>query len=425
MVVVPSRDNIERYKQLKTEIEAMVGRINGKYSTLSWRPIVYQYKSVSFNELVAIYDISDLGLITPLRDGMNLVAKEYVACQRENVGMLILSEMAGASVELNESIIISPTDVEGIADAINKALLMTPEEKGSRIKKMQSRLSRYNVFTWSDDFINQLTDVKKEQIKLQVKALDKKIIEEMNSKYNNARSRLFLFDYDGTLTPLMSIPDQAYLNKRAKMLIKALADDPANNIIIISGRKPDFIEEQFRNIKVSLIAEHGYFTKFHGENWRANYEIDLGWKKKILPVLNDYVDRCNGSFIEEKFSSLVWHYRNAEEDVASLRINELKDDLFEILKGESRLQLLEGDKVLEIKSIIYDKGTVAADIIKRSKHDFIIALGDDNTDEDLFRAIPGYGYTVKVGTGPTTARFFVKNQVEIYEILSSFIGNYE
>ena len=156
MIVIPSRDKIESYRKIKKEIEATVGRMNGKYSTLHWRPIIYQYKSIAFNELVAIYNMSDVGFITPLRDGMNLVAKEYVACQNERYGMLVLSEMAGAAVELNESIIINPTDIEGTSDALNKALLMPDEEKESRIHKMQNRLKRYNVFTWTTDFFNQV-----------------------------------------------------------------------------------------------------------------------------------------------------------------------------------------------------------------------------------------------------------------------------
>ena len=135
MVVIPSRDNIEKYKDMKKEIESMVGRINGKYSSLAWRPIIYQYKSLSFNELVALYDLSDVGLITPLRDGMNLVAKEYIACQIENKGVLILSEMAGAAAELNEALIINPADNIEMAEAIFKALEMKTREKHTRLEK--------------------------------------------------------------------------------------------------------------------------------------------------------------------------------------------------------------------------------------------------------------------------------------------------
>ncbi|OFY59347.1 MAG: hypothetical protein A2V50_01475 [Bacteroidetes bacterium RBG_19FT_COMBO_42_10] len=420
MVVVPSRDNIQEYRELKKEIEATVGRINGKYSTMNWRPLVYQYKTIPFNEMIAIYNLSDVGFITPLRDGMNLVAKEYVACQREHHGMLVLSEMTGASIELNEAIIINPTDIEETAEALNKALIMPEEEKKKRIHKMQNRLNRYNVFTWTTDFFNQIDDVKKEQNKMQVKYLDENILKSIKLKYRESRNRLFLIDYDGTLTPIVKLPEMAVLNKNTREILNTISSDPDNTIAIISGRDREFLDEQFRNIDAILVAEHGYLEKHPGSGWEKSAEIDLSWKDKFMPLLNEYVDRCNGSMIEDKQASLVWHYRNADEEIASLRINELKDDLSEILKSESKLQVLEGDKVLEIKSVLYDKGTVATRIINQDNYDFILALGDDSTDEDLFKAVPASGFTIKIGSKPTNARFNVKDQSQIIEILSVF-----
>jgi trehalose 6-phosphate synthase/phosphatase len=425
MVVVPSRDNIEVYRGMKKEIEATVGRINGKYSNLAWRPIIYQYKSLPFNEMVAIYDVSDVGFITPLRDGMNLVAKEYIACQSENKGVLVLSEMAGASVELNEAIIINPTDVEETADALDKALSMPEEEKERRIHKMQNRLKRYNVFTWSSDFFSQVDVIKKEQENMQVKYLDNQTLLNIQAKYQEAKKRIFLIDYDGTLIPIARLPEMALLNDDTRHVLKTLIADKANTIVIISGRDRDFIESQFKDLDLILVAEHGYFIKYPGGNWIKNLKTNVAWKKKILPILNDYVDRCNGSMIEEKYASLVWHYRNSDEEIASLKINELKDDLTEILKNESKLHVLEGDKVLEVKSLLYDKGSVASVLINKEKYDFILALGDDNTDEDLFKVVPKTGYTVKVGCNPTNARFNIRDQSQIYDILTLFIGTSE
>ena len=164
LVVVPSRDTIDRYKKMKKDIEANVGRINGKYSNIGWRPIIYQYTSLTFNELVALYDLSDVGLITPLRDGMNLVAKEYIACQVENIGVLILSEMAGASSELKEALIINPVDYKEMACAIKKALEMSTAEKEMRIKKMQSRIRNYDVFKWANEFFSQANVQQKQKL---------------------------------------------------------------------------------------------------------------------------------------------------------------------------------------------------------------------------------------------------------------------
>jgi trehalose 6-phosphate synthase/phosphatase len=422
MVVVPSRDNIEGYREIKKEIEATVGRINGKYSTLGWRPIIYQYKSLPFNELVAIYNLSDVGLITPLRDGMNLVSKEFVACQTRHYGMLVLSELAGASVELNESILINPTDTDETADAINKALSMPDEEKKSRIIKMQNRLSRYNVFTWTTDFFDRVDEVKKEQMNMKVKYMDSQAMNNLRTKYENANKRLFLIDYDGTLTPIARLPEMAVLDESTKNRLRDIIADKRNTVVIISGRRKEFLEEQFAGIDAVLVAEHGYLIKRPDNDWKNYMEVDLSWKEKIRPVLDDYVDRCPGSMVEEKQASVVWHYRNAEEEYASLRIHELKDDLSEILKSDPKLQALQGKKVLEIKSILYDKGTVASAMINEGNFDFILALGDDNTDEDLFKAIPDFGCTIKVGPRLSNARYSVRNQSQINEILSLFAG---
>jgi trehalose 6-phosphate synthase/phosphatase len=420
MVVIPSRDNIEGYREIKKEIEATVGRINGKYSNLSWRPIIYQYKSIPFNELVAIYNMSDVGLITPLRDGMNLVAKEYVACQTENAGMLVLSEMAGAADELNESIIITPTDIEETSDAIDKALMMTKGEKEKRIRKMQNRLKRYNVFRWSSDFFNQVANTRKVQEHNKVIFLDDDTLTCIQDQYHIAQKRLFLLDYDGTLTPFTKLPEMALLNEKTANLIKGMAADKQNTVVIISGRDKGFIANQFKGIDAILVAEHGFHIKYPGGKWQNSIELDLSWKKKILPLMNDYVDRCNGSVIEEKSSSIAWHFRNAREETALLRINELKDDLAEILKGESKLHLLEGDKVLEVKSVLYDKGTAASWLMSKEDYDFILAIGDDTTDEDLFEAVPKDCFTIKVGIKPSVARFNIRNQSQVNRFLSLF-----
>ena len=289
MIVVPSRDNIDRYIELKKEIEATVGWINGKYSNISWRPIIYQYKSVPFNELVALYDTSFVGLLTPLRDGMNLVAKEYIACQKENYGVLILSELAGAAIELNESILIAPNDIEATADAIFTALEMPEKDRKPRIIKMQKRLKNYDVFAWAADFFNQTSEVIEKQKKIKVNYLNFEMKHKIITAYRLAKKRIIFLDYDGTLVPLTNDPEMATLNSKlvqllsplinfispervintenARQILKRLTSNPKNKIIIISGREKEFLEKQFRNMEVTLIAEHGYFIKEYNKDW--------------------------------------------------------------------------------------------------------------------------------------------------------------
>ncbi len=407
MVVIPSRDKIDKYKKMKKDIEGMIGRINGKYSSLSWQPIIYQYKSLSFNVLIALYDLSDVALITPLRDGMNLVAKEFIACQVENEGVLILSEMAGAAAELNEAIIINPVDNQEMAGAIHAALEMSPADKHLRVLRMQKRISSYNVTAWANDFINKTYSTKEQQNLMNVKFINNEISSKIAIDYQNTEKRILFLDYDGTLVSFAKFPEQAVIDKKTLEIVKRLSLDPKNQVVIISGRNREFLEKQFKNVNVVLVAEHGYYIKINGQKWNSKFENDLEWKQDVLPILHEYVSRCNGTFIEEKTGSLAWHYRNADLDFAQLRLYELKDDLAELIHLKTEFEILEGNKVLEIKSGKYDKGQAAKELLKNEKYDFVLAAGDDKTDEFLFKALPKSSHTIRVGLSPSFAKYNV------------------
>lgn len=419
MVVVPSRDKIEEYKRIREEIERTIGRVNGKYGTLSWQPIVYQYKSLTFNVLIALYNSSDVGLITPLRDGMNLVAKEFIACQVENEGVLILSEMAGAAAELNEALIINPVDTREMAEAIVTALEMKSPEKQSRLLRMQKRIANYNVSTWAYDFFNQAYNTNQQQKLMNVKYINDSISSKITLEYQNAKKRILFLDYDGTLVSFAKYPELAVIDDNTLTIIENLSRDPKNKIVIISGRNKEFLEKQFQNVNVTLVAEHGYFIKRFGGDWIAKFESDPEWKSSVLPILNEYVSRCNGTFIEEKTGSLAWHYRNADLDFAQLRLYELRDDLAEIIRLKTNFEILEGNKVLEIKSGRYDKGLAALDLLSDDEYDFILAAGDDKTDEFLFKAVPPESITVRVGVSPSYAKYNVTEFSILLKLLKS------
>ncbi len=423
MVVVPSRDTIPRYQEMKKEIEATVGMINGKYSTIGWRPIIYQYKSLTFNELVALYSFSHVGLITPLRDGMNLVAKEYVASQRHNIGVLILSEMAGAVAELGEAIIVNPFDKQEMGEAIYKALEMNDDERNHRIFQMKNRLKTYTVFSWTNDFFNQLQLIKNEQKIMEIKYINSDIEKEILTNYKHANNRVIFLDYDGTLVPLAKYPELATPNPNLIGQLKKLSSDDKNSIVIISGRDQSFLEQWFGDMNIFIIAEHGALIKKPLEKWEYEIDIDTGWKDNVYPVFQRYSDRCNGSFIEEKKASLAWHFRNCDADFAFVRSQELKEELKEIMSNELSLQILEGNKVIEIKKKGYDKGFAAIKFIDQKKNvDYILAIGDDKTDEDLFKAMPSTSYTIKVGSSPSNARYNLKYQNDVLSLIDKLIG---
>ncbi len=420
MVVVPSRDSIGRYQEMKKEIESTVGRINGQYSTLAWRPIVYQYKSLTFNELIALYNVSEVGLITPLRDGMNLVAKEYIACQVENEGVLILSEMAGAAAEMNEALIINPVDNLEMAETIFNALEMKSEEKHARLERMQNRISNYNVFTWAFDFFNQTYDTKEQQNQRNVKFINKTISSQIVSDYRKTGRRILFLDYDGTLVPFAKYPELATVETGTLDIIRKLSADPKNQVAIISGRDKKFLEKQFADANVSLVAEHGYYIKKAGGEWEATINTDEQWKEAVLPIMNEYVSRCHGTFIEEKTGSIAWHYRNADSEFAELRLHELMNNLAEIIRYKTDLEILEGHKVLEVKSGKYDKGQAANTLMTDQNFDFIFAAGDDKTDEFLFSTLSDAACSIRVGLSPSFAKYNVTDIPALLKLLEEF-----
>ncbi|MGH2568519.1 MAG: bifunctional alpha,alpha-trehalose-phosphate synthase (UDP-forming)/trehalose-phosphatase, partial [Bacteroidota bacterium] len=233
MVVVPSRIGVDRYELMKKQVEESVGKINGKYGSISWTPVIYQYKLLSLNPLVALYSIADVALVTPLRDGMNLIAKEYLASRTDGTGVLILSEMAGAAKELGEAIIINPNDRAEIAAALKEALEMPDAEQIRRSRAMQNRLKRYDVVRWASDFFTELSATKEIQEKLNAKLLEPTVFKLIGESYRRATRRLLLLDYDGTLTPLVRRPDLAAPSPTILELLASLAGEPNSTLVLI------------------------------------------------------------------------------------------------------------------------------------------------------------------------------------------------
>jgi len=421
IIVVPSRTNVEQYRKLKNRIDQLIGKINGKYSTIDWVPIFYFFRSFDFEQLCAIYYISEIALVTPLRDGMNLIAKEFIAAKKDTPGVLILSEMAGSAVELRSSIIVNPNNINEIANAILAACRMTDEEKYDHIKKLQQKVRIQNVDKWANDFICELTDVAEKNLKIQQKEINKEITKKIRDLYKKSKQRLIILDYDGTLVPFNTDPLLAIPSEKILKTIKKLVDDPSNTIIINSGRKKDFLDKYFTESKVILISEHGSFLRINGrwENF-LKQDSDPSWKEEILPILNKITDKTPGSMIEEKESGLVWHYRNTDKWLAELRETQLMSMLvYHCTKNN--LSLLKGNKVIEIKVSGSNKGIAITRFIEMKKWDFIIAIGDDITDEDMFDVLPDFALSIKIGQFSENARYTLKSPqkaVEFLEILA-------
>lgn len=358
MVVAPSRIGVYQYDLMKRQIEELVGKINGRFGGIDWTPVVYQYRQVPSQSLGALYSVSDICLVTPLRDGMNLVAKEYVAVRKDGTGVLILSEMAGAAKELAEAIIINPNNREEIAEALKEALETPVEEQRRRNQVMQHRLSRYNVTRWANDFIRALLSVKEEQKRLQARIMTPETREELIKKYESAQRRLLLLDYDGTLASYAAEPQMARPTELVLNLLGDLASKPASEVVLTSGRDKKTLETWFGMLPVSFVAEHGVWIKEGNKDWRMSKPLSNDWKARIAPLLESYTDRVPGSFVEEKEFSYVWHYRKADPELASLRGKELVDDLVHFTANID-VQVVQGNKVVEVRNAGVDKGTAA------------------------------------------------------------------
>lgn len=419
IVTVPSRDIIAKYKELKENIEALVGRINGRYGNLEWTPVIYQYKSIDFKTLGALYAAADVALITPIRDGMNLVAKEFVASRSDRRGVLILSETAGAATELGEALLINPTDRDEVADALVQALNMPVAEQMTRNELMQKRLKNYDVVKWATEYLERLELSLSDQQNLKVKVLRLKNEEVIVNQFNNSGRRLLLLDYDGTLAPIARFPHLAEPHPELMALITLLCRDPDNRIVIISGRPKSDLEKWFGAKRIDLIAEHGAYFKRHESGWIRIPEAIAAWKSVVDPVMQIFTERCPGSFIEEKEFSLAWHYRNADSDLGFLRSRELIGRLH-ALAPHHPFQVIEGKKVVEVRPSGVDKGTAAVSLLAEHKYDFIFAAGDDRTDEDLFRVLPDDAVSIRVGLVQSQAKFNVGLQHEVIKLLRKF-----
>ena len=348
MIVVPSRDTVDRYAELKTKIDETIGTINGRFSTLTWNPVYYFYHGFDFDELLAMYHVADIGLVTPLRDGMNLVAKEFVATKRDSPGVLILSEMAGAANELTDAIIINPNDLDEIEAGLLKAMKMPEEEQMLRLRKMQNVVRKQNVNKWATDFVNELQETRMKSENLNAERIEPQTIVQMNADYNNAKNRLFVLDYDGTLSAFKSKPEDAYPTKATLDLLYQLCEDDANDVVISSGRDKDTLEKWFGHLAIDMAAEHGAYYKQNGV-WHSNLTEDKIWNDEIVDILQNYVDKTPRAEIEEKKTTLVWHYRNVDTWLATLREQQLFEDLI-MPCSKQGLQIMRGNKIIERKS---------------------------------------------------------------------------
>ncbi|VTP98191.1 bifunctional alpha,alpha-trehalose-phosphate synthase (UDP-forming)/trehalose-phosphatase [Sphingobacterium daejeonense] len=418
MLIVPSRDQVGQYKKLRNEIDRKVGNINAVHGKPGWQPIAYFYDSLPFDVLSALYSAADVCWITSLYDGMNLVSKEFIASKQDSTGVLVISEFAGASKELSDALIINPYAVQRTSRTLYEAITMPVEEQDERLKSSQEIVSKFTVHHWVNLFMQRLSEVKNTQRDELARKVREKVEAEIKSSYAKSSNRLILLDYDGTLVGFNKNADKATPTQQVYDVLDQLSRDPKNHISIISGRKYSNLDKWFSERPYYLIAEHGIWSNFPNKEWHLVPGLSNTWKADIHEILQRFTDRTPGSSIEEKSYSLAWHYRKVEKAFGIRQAQELLQELRH-LNQVLDLQIINGDRVIEIKSKLINKGKAAINIVDQIKPDFILCIGDDATDEDMFISLPDTSITIKVGDKQSHAKYYVENHEEVLRLLDS------
>jgi trehalose 6-phosphate synthase/phosphatase len=418
MLSVPSRVDVEQYQMMKREIDELVGRINGEFASINWTPIWYFYRSMPFENLIELYSTADVALITPVRDGMNLVAKEYLATRIDGSGVLILGEMAGAYKELNEALIINPNDKDEIAENIKTALEMPVDVQVETNRVLQERIKNYDVKRWASDFILSLENMKILRERYLSQKISPEVVSNITREYQKAQRKGLILDYDGTLVDYERNPQKAKPDEELYEILDHLSGHENSQVILVTGRNKNTFDEWFSSRNYTLIAEHGAWIKEPDSDWKKtdNGKMNNEWKELIIPVMNFTCDRTPGSIVEEKSHSIAWHYSNSDPDQGLLRAMELKEELNSLISNLN-LEVVEGNKFLEIKNSAFNKGKAAMEYSRKHSFDFILAIGDDYTDEYLYEELPDFAFTLKVGHSKTLAKYSLESFKEARSIL--------
>jgi trehalose 6-phosphate synthase/phosphatase len=420
VIAVPSRERVESYQLMRTQIEQAVGRINGRFGSVAWAPVVYQFRALDFADLAALYLRADVALVTPLRDGMNLVAKEYLATRADESGVLVLSDTAGAARELGEAILVNPYHPEGLSEAIGRALELPVSEQRASNRIMRARLRRYDVARWGNEQFERLARARAATRALRERRLGAADRRRLTDAFVAARRRLVLLDYDGTLVPFTAHPSAAAPAPEVRGLLARLAATEGTDLVLVSGRDASTLEAWLGDLPLALVAEHGARLRERGGEWERPYAVDPQGQERVIDLMQRFTDRLPGSFVERKDISVAWHWRSADPDIGAAREVELVEALTAMLQGGA-LSVLRGKRVVEVRGSAAHKGAAARRWLGRGPYDIVLAAGDDATDEDLFAALPAGAWSLRVGAGDSRAAFNVDDPEELRGLLDEVV----
>jgi trehalose 6-phosphate synthase/phosphatase len=416
-VAVPSRTTVDTYAGFRQQVDQLVGRINGRFGSASWAPVHYLYRALAEVEVSALYRAAHVLLVTPIRDGMNLVAKEFVAARSDDDGVLVLSEFAGAASELAEAVHVNPYDVEGSARAYHRALSMAVTERRARMRSMRRRVFAYDGARWLASYLGQLERAAARRAATYGALARPEAVAGAEAALRNAVRLVIFLDYDGTLVRFAATPGLATPDAALFALLGRLAARRRTDVHIITGRSRDEIEQWFGHLPIGLHAEHGQWSRGPDGTWVAAALTAGTWRERAAEILEDFAARTPGALVEHKRSGLAWHYRMADPEYGAVQANELKVHLATLLSNEP-VAILTGNKVVELRPHGVHKGrAVAAALPTDLRGVTVAAFGDDTTDEDLFAAVPEGAWTFIVGAAPSRARLRLASHEDVRALL--------
>lgn len=425
-VLVPSREENENYRSLLREIEREVGRINGRFGAPGCMPLEFLHRSIEPAELAALYRHAEVALVTPVRDGMNLVAHEFVLCQGHPQpegsvarGALVLSEFAGAAQSLTRALSVNPWDQTGLSAAIEEALALSLQERALRIAEMHERVVELDSARWADRFLQRLARATGHNRVERAVPLDAARRIELQARWQAAPLRELFLDYDGTLTEIRQRPEQAAPNAELLALLRRLAQLPGTTVHLVSGRRRQTLADWFGHLPIRLCAEHGFAVRGAGGAWNEPLALDRSWLPAVHALMTAATEQVPGSFLEEKGCGYAWHYRLAEPGYGSFRARELREQLDRLLL-DIPAETMVGHAVLEVRARGVNKGSYVAARLREVPGDaFVLVAGDDRTDLDMYAQLPVHGYGVHIGGGAPNGVFVLSTPAEFRAFLRS------
>lgn len=363
----------------------VISHINARFGTIDYTPILHFARHIDQDEYFALMEVASVGYFVPTREATCHAALEYITCQRHQRAPIVLSEFLGLTSTFKGGFAVNPYDPSAVAAALDEALCLPAEKRSD----LYDQAARFNIPDFVTSFISRLLlhGLTHESQHSTPEAN----VKELQKAYSAASKRLFLFDYDGTLTPIVTDPAAAVPSEKLKKILRRLSADKRNSVWIISGRDSAFLDKHLGEFPINMSAEHGCFVKYAGDSEWTDLAatVDPGWQKVVLEVLQSYTERTEGSWIERKRVAITWHYRRSDPIFGAFQASHLRPYL-EITIGERYpVVVMSGKANIEIRPKLFNKGEIVRSIFRDSKvsPDFVLCLGDDTTDEDMFRVV--------------------------------------